>query len=72
MAELTFSKRGEHEGFGPDGHWFQHLYPVDDDQCWCGWKPEMTVTVTVAQHGVMNPDGTWTVENWDAGGFVKP
>jgi hypothetical protein len=25
-----------------------------------------TITVTAAQHGVMNPDGTWTVEEWEA------
>ncbi len=66
MAELLFGERGKHDGFNEDGHWFQHLYPVDDAQCWCGWKPA-EVMVTAAQHGVMNSDGTWTVENWDAG-----
>jgi len=64
MAELTFAVRGQHEGVDSEGQWFKHLYPVDDDQCWCGWKPETVVTVTAAQYGVMNPDGSWTVEEW--------
>ncbi len=65
MAELTFSVRGKHSGVNAEGCWFQHLYPVDDDQCWCGWKPE-TVTTTAMQYGVVNPDGTWVVEDWEA------
>jgi hypothetical protein len=28
--------------------------------------PVTTIAVTAAQHGVMNPDGTWTVEEWEA------